>query len=180
MHSIEQLSEEQAKSILPQLVRLLQDTVNGGSSIGFLSPLIADTAEDYWIETVEEVGQGKRVLLVSTEAQEVTGAVQLALCPKQNGLHRAEVQKLLVHTRFRQRGIARALMSAVETAARKAGRTLLVLDTEQGSVAEGLYEKCGYTRAGAIPQYALDANGSLHSTVVFYRLLSTTGEPWVK
>jgi ribosomal protein S18 acetylase RimI-like enzyme len=174
MHRIEQLSEDQAKAILPQLAGLLQDTVNGGSSVGFLPPIAADTAKDYWLETIGEIAQGKRILLVSTEAREVTGAVQLALATKQNGLHRAEVQKLLVHTRFRQRGIARALMRAVEDVARKAGRTLLVLDTEQGSVAESLYEKCGYTRAGIIPQYALDAGGSLHSTVVFYRLLSGT------
>jgi acetyltransferase len=173
MHRIEQLSAEQAKAILPQLAGLLQNTVNGGSSVGFLPPLAPDTAQDYWVEAIGEIAQGKRLLLVSTEGREVTGAVQLALATKQNGLHRAEVQKLLVHTCFRQRGIARALMNAVEAAALRAGRTLLVLDTEQGSVAESLYESCGYTRAGIIPQFALDAGGSLHSTVVFYRLLSS-------
>jgi hypothetical protein len=62
-------------------------------------------------------------------------------------------------------------MGEVEESARAAGRTLLVLDTEQGSVAEKLYEKCGYTRAGVIPQYALSADGSLITTVVFYKLL---------
>ena len=174
MHEIKQLSAEQLKAILPQLVGLLQDTVNGGASVGFIPPLTADTAEEYWTETIKEIAQDKRILLVSTEGQEVTGAVQLALVTKQNGLHRAEVQKLLVHTRFRQRGIARALMSAVEAAALKAGRTLLVLDTEQGSVAESLYERCDYTRAGVIPKYALTADGSLISTVVFYRLLLPT------
>jgi ribosomal protein S18 acetylase RimI-like enzyme len=81
------------------------------------------------------------------------------------------VQKLLVRTGFRNRGIARALLSAAEEAARAAGRTLLVLDTEQGSVAERLYEKCGYTRSGVIPQYALNAEGALITTVVFYKLL---------
>lgn len=168
---IELLSEEQARPLLPQLVSLLQDTIESGASVGFLPPLRADTAEEYWLETLQEVAQGKRLLLVASEAGEVTGAVQLALVTKQNGLHRAEVQKLIVHTRFRQRGIARALMCAVEEAARKAGRTLLVLDTEQGSAAEQLYVKCGYTRAGVIPQYALSGDGSLITTVVFYRLI---------
>jgi len=173
MHRIEQLSEGQARAVLPQLSGLLQETVNGGSSVGFIPPLASETAEAYWLETIKEVAQGKRLLLVSSEAQTVTGTVQLALVTKENGLHRAEVQKLLVHPRFRQRGIARSLMSAVERAALEAGRTLLVLDTEQGSTAERLYERCGYTRAGVIPQYALTADGSLISTVVFYRLLST-------
>ena len=60
---------------------------------------------------------------------------------------------------------------AAEESARAAGRTLLVLDTEQGSVAEKLYEKFGYTRSGVIPHYALNADGSLITTVVFYKLL---------
>lgn len=157
--------------MLPKLAALLQDSVHNGSSVGFLPPLTFETAKEYWLETLNEVTQGKRVLLVSSEAGEVMGSVQLALATKQNGLHRAEVQKLIVHTGFRNRGIARALMGAVEESAREEGRTLLVLDTEQGSIAERLYERCGYTRAGVIPQYALSADYSLISTVVFYKLL---------
>ena len=171
MHKIEQLSAEQARPLLAQLVALLQDSVHNGSSVGFLPPLAFEAAEEYWLETLNEVARGQRILLVSSEAGAVSGAVQLALATKQNGLHRAEVQKLLVHTGFRNRGIARALMAAAEEAASAAGRTLLVLDTEQGSVAERLYEKCGYTRSGVIPRYALNAEGSLITTVVFYKLL---------
>lgn len=171
MHEVERLSEEQARSLLPKLAALLQDSVHNGSSVGFLPPLTFDVASEYWLETLNEVAQGKRILLVSREAGDVTGTVQLALAAKQNALHRAEVQKLIVHTSFRNRGIAHALMSAVEEAARASGRTLLVLDTEEGSVAEKLYEKCGYTRAGVIPRYALSTDGSLITTVIFYKLL---------
>ena len=171
MHRIERLSEEQARPLLPQLAALLQDVVHSGSSVGFLPPLTFEAAQEYWLEALNEVAQAKRILLVSSEAGTVTGAVQLALTTKQNGLHRAEVQKLLVHTGFRQRGVARALMGAAEESARAAGRTLLVLDTEQGSVAEKLYEKCGYARAGVIPRYALNTDGSLITTVLFYKLL---------
>jgi GNAT superfamily N-acetyltransferase len=171
MYEIERVSEAQAKPILPRLAALLQDAVHHGSSVGFLPPLAFETAEEYWLETLNEVKQGQRILLVASEAGDVAGTVQLALATKQNGLHRAEVQKLVVHTRFRRRGVARALMGAVEEAARAAGRTLLVLDTEQGSAAEQLYVKCGYARAGLIPQFALSAEGSLITTVVFYKLI---------
>ena len=171
MFKIERLSEEQARALLPDLIALLRDTVNGGASVGFIPPLASAQAEDYWLETFGEVGQGTRILLVSRDGEQVTGSVQLALATKQNGLHRAEVQKLIVHTRFRGQGIARALLCAVEEVARGAGRTLLVLDTEEGSIAERLYAKYGYTRSGVIPQYALSADGSLITTVVFYRLL---------
>jgi hypothetical protein len=30
---------------------------------------------------------------------------------------------------------------------------------------------CGYTRSGVIPRYALDTDGALISTVVFYELI---------
>ena len=110
-------------------------------------------------------------MLVASEGERVVGAAQLSLVTKQNGLHRAEVQKVLVHSKFRRRGIAQALMLDIEAAARSAGRTLLVLDTEQGSAAESLYEKSGYVRSGVIPNYALDASGLLITTVVFYKCL---------
>ena len=171
MNGIERLSAGQARPLLPQLVDLLRDAGHHRSSVGFLPPLAYPAAEAYWLETLNEVGQGKRILLVAGEGGEVKGSVQLALATRQNGLHRAEVQKLLVHTRFRNRGVARSLMAAAEEAARDAGRTLLVLDTEQGSAAERLYERCGYTRSGVIPRYALGADGSLITTVVFYKLL---------
>jgi len=168
---IDRLTEQQAKVLLPQLTALLQDAVDSGASVGFLPPLAPEVAEAYWAGVLREMAQGARILLVATEAGEVMGAAQLELADRQNALHRAEVQKLFVHRRFRNRGIARLLMGAVEGAAREAGRTLLTLDTQRGSVAEQLYAKHGYTRAGVIPQYARSADGMLHDTVLFYRLL---------
>jgi ribosomal protein S18 acetylase RimI-like enzyme len=171
MPNIERLSEEQARAILPEFVELLRDAVEDGASVGFVPPLAGEVAEEFWRETFSEITQGKRILLVAREAGELAGTVQLGLVTKPNGLHRAEVQKLLVHTRFRQRGIARALMGAVEEAARAAGRTLLVLDTIEDSAAGRLYAELGYTRAGVIPHFALSAGGELESTVIFYRVL---------
>ena len=89
------------------------------------------------------------------------------------GLGLPECSDEALALRFAQRGqgIGRRLMEAVEAAAREAGRTLLVLDTRQGDVAEGLYARHGYVRAGAIPMYARSADGTLDATVIFYRLL---------
>jgi acetyltransferase len=99
--------------------------------------------------------------------------VQLALATQQNATHRAEVQKVMVHTRHRRQGIGQALMAAVEESAGAAGRTLLVLDTRRGDISESLYLKVGYKRAGVIPGYARSASGMLDDTVIYYRLLST-------
>jgi len=169
--NIRSLSEEEAKPLLPQLIELLQDAIISGASVGFVEPLTLAAAQQFWLDNLAELGEGKRILLVSSEDDTVTGSVQLALATKPNALHRAEVQKLLVHTNFRNRGIGRSLMNAVEEAARGSGRSLLVLDTLEGSTAEGLYARWGYTRVGAIPQFAVHTDGTLQSTVVFYRLL---------
>ncbi|HYP06549.1 MAG TPA: GNAT family N-acetyltransferase, partial [Bryobacteraceae bacterium] len=71
----------------------------------------------------------------------------------------------------RGNGVGRALMLRAEELARQMGRTLLVLDTRCGDVAEQLYLKLGYVRAGVIPGYARSASGELHSTVFMYKQL---------
>jgi len=168
----ESLDEKAARAVLPQLVTLLQDSVNAGASVGFLRPLTPDEATRYWEDVLREIGQGARLLLVVREAGQVLGAVQLSLCQRANGRHRAEVQKLLVHTLARRRGLARLLMNAVEAAARADGRTLLYLDTEPGQPAEEMYRKLGWTTAGAIPSYATNPDGHLHGTVIFFKTLA--------
>ena len=171
MSAVERLSAAQARALLPELVVLLQDGVDHGASIGVLRPLSAAIAEHFWHDVIRDVSQGSRLLLVIRDGPRVVGSIQLGLCQKPNGLHRAEVQKLLVHTAARRRGHARQLMAAVETEARATGRTLLYLDTEPDQPAETLYRNSGWTAAGVIPDYARTPDGVLHGTVLFYKRL---------
>ena len=181
---ISRLTAPQATSHLPDLTALLQDAVASGASVGFLPPLSAEEARAYWQEVIAAVAGPHRLLLIAqvdggvppplrsaTGAMVVAGTVQLHLVSTPNGRHRAEVAKLLVHTRHRRQGIGRALMLAVEAEARHAGRTTLVLDTRLGEPSEQLYLSLGYSRAGAIPDYARSADGTLHTTVIMYKLL---------
>jgi acetyltransferase len=169
MNDIARLSADQARALLPQFVALLQDSVNDGASVGFLRPLSADVALGYWNEVIREVGEQSRALLIARCDGAMVGSVQLGLCTKPNGLHRAEVQKLLVHTRWRRLGIGRQLMMAVEDEARRARRSLLYLDTEPDKPAFEMYQRTGWMRAGEIPDYARTPDGRLHSTVLLYR-----------
>ncbi|NMG06093.1 GNAT family N-acetyltransferase [Brasilonema sp. UFV-L1] len=171
MYQIECFSEAQAKGFLPELVSLLQNVVNSGASVGFLPPLNSHTASQYWLEVFDALKNKSRLLLVARYGLTVVGTVQLDLCTRANGLHRAEVTKLMVHTAYRRRGIGYSLMEAVESEARIIGRTTLVLDTRLGDVSEKLYTKIGYIKVGEIPNYAKSADGSLHTTVIYYRLL---------
>jgi len=170
-NSIKILSRAETESLLSSLCKLLIDCVASGASIGFLPPLSPTLAENYWKSVAEDLDSGERVLLVAQKDTEILGAVQFELAMKENAKHRAEIQKLMVHTKHRGKGIARILMTRTEEIAFGLGRTLLVLDTKQGDAAETLYEKWDYQRVGVIPQYAKSADGRLHGTVFFYKSL---------
>ncbi|MCI0545780.1 MAG: GNAT family N-acetyltransferase [Candidatus Rokubacteria bacterium] len=159
-----------------RLVALLQDAVESGASIGFLPPLGAAEAAAYWESVAAAIDAGTRVLLVArTRPGEIAGSVQLDLATRANGRHRAEVVRLMVLRRWRRHGLGRALMLATETAARQQGRSTLVLDTRAGDPAEALYRALGWTAAGTIPRFAQSADGSLHATAIYYKLLDPPG-----
>ncbi|WP_448203177.1 hypothetical protein [Azospirillum sp. sgz302134] len=44
-----------------------------------------------------------------------------------------------------------------------------MLDTLKGDFGEPFYERTGWTRAGEIPGYTIEKDGSYHPTVLFYR-----------
>lgn len=150
------------------LARLLQDAVHGGASVGFLAPLHDDVAVAYWDRVLGRLGSDLHLWVAESDG-EVVGSVQIELCGKQNGRHRAEVQKLIVLTVHRGKGIASLLMRAAEEFAATRGRTLLVLDTQAGSAAESIYRHLGWLPAGQIPNYAASPDGKLHATAYFYK-----------
>lgn len=170
-NTITLLDATQANSLLAGFVDVLCDSVNHGASVGFLPPLPPEEAETYWRDVFAGVERGSILLWAAHEDGRVLGTVQLHPVGKANGSHRAEVAKLLVHTTARRRGIARALMAALEDEARRLRRSTLVLDTRQGDLAEPLYQSIGYTIAGVIPKYALNGEGGVDATVFYYKLL---------
>jgi acetyltransferase len=173
MPEITPLHPQDAAKWLPQLIRLLQDTVDSGASVGFLAPLSDVDAYHYWMKAFVQLGEKGRIILAAVHESTIIGSVQLELASMPNGLHRAEVQKLLVLRSWRRQGIELALMRAIEQGARQEGRQLLVLDTRLGDAAEQLYTRMGYTRVGVIPRFALSSTRTLDATVVFYHELST-------
>lgn len=148
---------------------LVRDSVEGGSSIGFVLPVGEDDLDAYVDGIVREVGAGTRVVALARDGAHVVGMAQLELAQKPNAGHRAEVQKVVVHRDARRQGLAKRLMADIEERARARGRRLLVLDTEEGSEAIGLYRGCGYTEVGPIPDYARTSDGGWTATVVFYK-----------
>jgi ribosomal protein S18 acetylase RimI-like enzyme len=171
MTTIERLSAADAAAMRDDLCAILRDAVDGGASVGFLPPLDSADAARYWDGVIADVEAESRVLLVARAGGTAVATVQLDLPAKPNARHRAEVQKLLVHSAARRQGLGTALMLAVAGVARELGRSLLVLDTRADDYAEGLYRQVGYQEAGRIPGYALNPEGGRDATVIFYREL---------
>lgn len=156
---------------------LLIDAVQSGGGMGFLAPLPPEEAAAYWAQVADELELGTRVLLGAWLDGALAGSAQLDLCQRPNGLHRAEVQKVMVHRRVRRRGIGLALLRAVDDAAREHGRTTLVLDTFAHQDARRLYEAAGWTHAGDVPAFARTEDGTLGATSYYYRILPPPSAP---
>jgi ribosomal protein S18 acetylase RimI-like enzyme len=148
-----------------ELSDLLIKVVHNGASIGFLPPLKKDDADAYW----RSCAAPEIIFLAAKIEGKIAGTVQLHLCTKPNGTHRAEVAKLMTHPSHRQKGIARHLMKEIEKRAKQEGRTLLVLDTREGDPSNLLYQSIGYIEAGRIPNFAQSETGTLDTTILYYK-----------
>ncbi|MBJ7984034.1 MULTISPECIES: GNAT family N-acetyltransferase [Bacillus] len=146
---------------------LLKTVVDDGASIGFLPPLEREEATKYW----QTVLAPEVILYVAKINNKVAGSVQLHLITKPNGIHRAEICKLMTHPNFRRNGIGRSLMQKAEERAKQENRSLLVLDTREGDASNRLYKSLDYQESGRIPGYAISPNGELDATVIYYKMI---------
>ena len=193
--TIEALTQSEPSSI-EQLAGLLVACVEAGASVSFMHPLGMDRARDFWRGVLDGAARGERIVLVARDAQgpvpgraeagpaaaqgserggkgRIVGTVQVITAQPDNQPHRADVAKMLVHPDARRQGVGERLMRAAESAARRAGKTLLVLDTAS-DVAARLYARCGWTEVGTIPHFALGPQGGFCATTIFYRRLPST------
>jgi GNAT superfamily N-acetyltransferase len=156
---------------LDALAAVLVDCVEGGASVSFMHPFPHDRALAFWRRIAQDVRDGKRALIVAEDDAGICGTVQLVLDVPENQPHRAELVKMLVHRRARQRGLGATLMRAAESTALVCGRTLLVLDTVTDSAGERLYARLGWSRLGVVPRYALMPDGAYCDATFFYKEL---------
>jgi len=169
VNGIERLETAAAESAEPRLSAILTACVAEGAGVSFLPPLAPETAKAFWRGTARDVATGEKVLLGGWVDGVLAGTVTLAFAKPQNQPHRADVAKLLVHPSARGRGLAQRLMERLEDEARAAGRSLLTLDTRAGDAGERLYRRMGWTEVGAIPGYAMQADGTFEVTLFFWK-----------
>ncbi len=171
MPTIRTLDANGTRRHVPDLALVLIDCVTGGASVSFQYPLAHETAEAFWTSVAESVATGTTRLLVAEHEGRIVGTVQVELIMRENQPHRAEIAKMLVHREARRLGLGAKLMLAAEAEAKRAGRTLLVLDTMTGSDAERMYTRLGWIRVGTVPGFALMPFGGFCDTTFFYKQL---------
>jgi GNAT superfamily N-acetyltransferase len=180
--AIELLTDEPAETTYGELAEVLVDCVADGASVGFLK--ITNTEARSWWRGYLAAPQVLTWVARDVLSRRIVGTVSLDLPDKPNGLHRAEVVKLMVHRRARGQRCATRLLDAVENKALELGRTLLFLDTESGSVAERLYRAQGWARVGRVEDWAMSPRGELAATTFMSKTVSqqhdTPGpcQPW--
>lgn len=163
---VELLDPGRHDDVLAGLADVLVDCVEGGASVGFLAGLRPEDAQQWWRRVLDDPAT---LTWVALDGEAVAGVVRLHPAGQQDGPHRADVRTMLVHRRARGRGVARALLAALEAQALARGRWLLVLDTETGSPAETVYRRLGWQQCGEIPDHSLDTAGVPTATTLFVK-----------
>ncbi|GGE62350.1 GNAT family N-acetyltransferase [Priestia taiwanensis] len=149
-----------------ELIDLLIDVVAEGASLGFHDPVQEEIARTYWANLLKK----GVILFVAYDNNELVGTVQLHVCNRENGLHRGEVAKLMVHPNARRKGVAHRLMRQLEEKAKQKKCTLLVLDTRAGDGSNDFYQTIGYTICGRIPKFTYSLSENVyHDTVLYYK-----------
>ena len=166
---IRALPPNEAARRLDELAALLVDAVESGASVNFMRGLTPDQAAGFWRSQLPGLADSSRILMAAEAGGRIVGTAMVTFAHQPNQPHRADITKMLVHSSLRRQGLGARLLAAAEAAARAAGRTLLVLDTESGSAGERLYARGGWIKVGEIPNFSYDPEGRLRAATVFYK-----------
>ncbi|MFO0676173.1 MAG: GNAT family N-acetyltransferase [Polyangiaceae bacterium] len=135
---------------------ILPDSLDGDTARALIAELNAELDSIYppdanfFALAPEEVDTGAGIFLVVRADGEAVGCGAIR---KGEGGY-GEVKRMYVKPAWRGRGVARALLGALEGHARTLGIRTLRLETgNRQPEAMGLYERCGYARIEAFGEY---------------------------
>ncbi|KAI3399663.1 hypothetical protein diail_6012 [Diaporthe ilicicola] len=171
--------------LTPYLAGLQAQCITRDLMIGsFLPPLSNDKLLNWWKDRIAESRAGTRVIILllneaepgaKVRGEDLVGVAMLATPHSETSPFRARVESLLVAAKYRRNGGSVALMHAVHGQAILKGKTLLMAETESGTVAEKVFKKLGYDEIGKVPNYSLNASSELREGVFLYKALNSLG-----
>ncbi|KAI9646367.1 hypothetical protein NHQ30_004357 [Ciborinia camelliae] len=180
-------------SLLPAFINLHITCISSPPHpiLTFLPPFPSSkiaAVESWWRDRFAEVLAGTRhivfvmVLPHGGEKVKIAGVCMVSTPKTETGPHQGFVEKFMVDPEFRGRGVGSGIMRIVEDVVLEKGAWLLnvdllmglekMLDTDVGSLAEGIYRRMGYIECGRIPEYGVwSPTGELKTEVFFYKKL---------
>ena len=162
---------EVSTEVRKSLINLLKDAVANNYSVGFMHDSTEADFEKFWLDEIAKC-DSQNAIFLALAGDQVLGSVIVTRELRANGRHRAELRKLLVHSKAQKMGIGTALEKLATNFAKDIGLKLLYLDSATSYLIEGVYEKWGWTKSGEIPNFAKNPDGSLVSTWFFYKILN--------
>ena len=167
--TIEVVDPAEYPELCDRLGQVSADGVASGPGLDFMLPFSTADGAAWWQARTDEVTTGRRIVLVARDQGEVVGTVSINPAQARNQPHRAELDKLIVHSADRHRGVATRLMDAAATTARDHGLRLLTLECVAGGTQQDFYEALGYTAVGTIPGFSLSPAGLPQATTMLYQ-----------
>ena len=164
---------------LDELCEAADDAIRSGGGFGWLTPPVRAIMEAYWrgVLLVPD-----RRLFIGRLDGVIVGSAQLHRPPKSSEAraHTAHLTSHFVAPWARGHGVARALLVAVENAARQQGHVVLELDVrETQDAALQIYRQYGYVEWGRHPYYAR-VDGRPVAGLFFCKLLGDMRVPGQK
>lgn len=164
---------------LADLVELLLDAVEQGAAIGFLAPLSAQEAQDYWQSVNAELQQNTRQVILVRVDEKVVGAIQLLASAKANALHRITVEKWMVHSAYQGQGLGSGLLQGAEKVAASLNGELLICEAQAKGRSETVLASHHWQKVGDIPHYFRTVTGNFHDCAIYYKSIEPTQELYV-
>lgn len=149
-------SQGQHGQLLPYMAALHASCILVDHTVGpFLPPLTNDKLLPWWKQRIAEANQGTRVIVLllpetaKPEGADLRGLAMLKLCETETGAFRGHIDAVLVGSKYRRQGGAKALVTALEYEAAKRGRTLLVrILPESRTLSSQVSKRIFYERDG--------------------------------
>ncbi|WP_370616335.1 GNAT family N-acetyltransferase [Mumia sp. Pv 4-285] len=140
------------RSLRAGLLETWTDASNAGGAIGFVPPISPRDVEPLLDEQLSAVDQGRMLLVVGLDGDEVRAAGFIERNTHRLMQHWVWVKTVMVHPEAQGRGAGFALMLALAAQARSMpGIEAVRLTCRGGLGLEDFYARCGYKEVGRVP-----------------------------
>jgi GNAT superfamily N-acetyltransferase len=135
------------------ILALWTDVSNAGGAVGFVAPVTRDDVRPDLAKSLAAVAAGERRLLIGVDEDgRIVATTFLTYNTHRLMTHWLWLYTVMVHPDHQGKGYGRALMAAVEQAARTLhGIEAIRLTCRGGTGVELFYGGCGYKEVGRVP-----------------------------